>query len=239
MPDFQSQRRPEEREKNWASLWFPLFILIFLIGVPIVSAASLVFQLVIGNPPGEPITAAPLLDSDENEGQDDLAVVAGSTASVYLPLITTPILCDLSNEEQAVATLAMADVNQGRPTMSCDPILLQVARERAMDMAQRSYFGHTNPDGFGPNYLVKAAGYTLPSWYSNDADGNNIESIAAGYSTAESVWSAWLSSSGHRAHILAESAFWQSQTNYGIGYYYDPASPYRHYWVFLSAPPEE
>ena len=157
----------------------------------------------------------------------------------YLPLVVVPEAgCQLSAEAQAIADLATGHPDQGRPTMICDPILAQVAYERALDMGQRAYFSHTNPDGHGPNYLVEQAGYTLPDWYGQALDANNIESIAAGYGTPDAAWTGWLNSSGHRAHVLAESSFWQQQTHYGIGHAYVPGSPYGHYWVFLSAPPQ-
>lgn len=170
---------------------------------------------------------------------EEPAMTDALTETVYLPLIMRPALCDLNPQEQEIADLAAQHPDQGRASMSCDPILAQVARERALDMGIRHYFSHTNPDGFGPNYLVRQAGYGLPSWYGTANDANNIESIAAGYTTAAFAWAGWLNSSGHRAHVLAENAFWADQTNYGIGYAYVPNSPYRHYWVFISAPPEE
>lgn len=210
---------------------FLIATLFFLLSIVTTNAFSNLLTV------GEPPTALPTDPIELDEQEQPTTIDASSF--LYLPLVNTPNLCNLNTQEQAIAQLAMSDNNQGRPTMACDPILSQVARERAMDMAQRAYFGHTNPDGHGPNYLVRQAGYGLPTWYSNAQDGNNIESIAAGYTTADSVWSAWLASSGHRTHVLAESSFWQSQTQYGIGYYYDPSSPYTHYWVFLSAPPEE
>jgi len=105
-------------------------------------------------------------------------------------------------------------------------------------MGEQRYFSHTNLDGYGPNYLVRQAGYQLPSWWSSDPTANYIESIAAGYPTPETAWQAWLNSSGHRRHVLGENEFWAEQTNYGIGYAYVAGSPYRHYWVFITAPPE-
>lgn len=161
------------------------------------------------------------------------------TETVYLPLVTTPSLCDLNPQEQEIANLASQHPEQGRPFMNCDPILAQVARERALDMGTRNYFGHTDPDGFGPNYLVQQAGYVLPSWYTQGNDANNIESILANYTTAADTWAGWLNSAGPRAHVLGEIQFWADQTNYGIGYAYVPGSTYKHYWVFISAPPEE
>ena len=122
--------------------------------------------------------------------------------------------------------------------MRCHKILAQVAREHAEDMAARDYFNPVNPDGFGPNYLVEQAGYELPDWYSQALDANNIESIAAGYTTPEAAWNGWLASPGHRTHVLGEdSDFFADQTNYGIGYAFAPGSQYTHYLVFISAPP--
>ena len=158
---------------------------------------------------------------------------------VYLPLVVRPFACDLNPQEREIANLAINHPDQGRPFMNCNPILAQVARERALDMGTRNYFSHTNPDGFGPNYLVRQAGYALPTWYDVANDANNIESISGGYSTAATAWAGWLNSAGHRVHVLGQEEFWADQTNFGIGYAYVPNSTYRHYWVFISAPPEE
>ncbi len=138
-------------------------------------------------------------------------------------------------QEQALAELMVNAGSQHRPFMVMDPILAKVARERATDMARRHYFDHTNPDGHGVNYLVRKGGYVLPSNY--PSDGNNLESIAGGSSTASGTWSDWMGSSAHREHVLALNGFWASQTSYGVGYYEDPTSPYRFYWVVITAPP--
>lgn len=160
----------------------------------------------------------------------------------FLPLIVSPPSalagCGLNAEEQNVAALAMSHPDQGRVGMACNAILSRQARSKAVDMAARGYFSHVDPDGYGPNWHVRTAGYNLPSWYGSAPDANNIESIAAGYTTAEAAWDAWTSSAGHRPHVLGEPTFWSSQTNFGVGYYYDANSPYKHYWVFMSAPPE-
>ncbi len=156
----------------------------------------------------------------------------------YLPLILKPPACQQNSQELQIANYAINHPNQGRQTMTCHPILAQVARERALDLGSRNYFSHVNPDGHGPNFLVRQAGYQLPSWWSTDPSLNYIESIAGGYTTAESAWNAWLNSSGHRRHVLAENDFWAEQTNFGIGYAFVSDSKYGHYWIFLSAPPE-
>jgi uncharacterized protein YkwD len=180
------------------------------------------------------------VNSTVNPGENPQNQEAAETVKVYLPMVivSSANTCGMNDEEQAVFDLAAAHSNQGRPTVTCNTTLAQVARAKAQDMAERSYFGHVDPDGYGPNYHVTVAGYALPGYYSNANESNNIESIAAGYATAVSAWNGWLASPGHRTHVLAESSFWQDQTNIGIGYYHDPSSPYNHYWVFVSAPPE-
>lgn len=143
----------------------------------------------------------------------------------------------LSPEEAAIAGFMVNDPDQMRPAMQFDPILSQVARERAQDMAARNYFAHTNPDGFAANYLVWEAGYDLPAFWGNGVADNYIESIAAGYASAADTWVDWMNSAPHRTHILAQTAFYQDQTSYGVGYAYSANSTYHHYWVIITAPP--
>lgn len=150
-------------------------------------------------------------------------------------------VCNLNAQEQAVADYMAAHAEQGRVRLVCNPILAQVARSRAVDMGQRGYFSHVNPDGIGPNELVRRAGYVLPDWYGDSRDANNIESIAAGYPTAAAVWEAWMASPGHSRHILASEGgdpveFYAAQEAYGIGFWQSPQSPYEWFWVVISAP---
>ncbi len=145
---------------------------------------------------------------------------------------------EFSPEEQRLAQRLTGSQGQrrDRARMHADPILTAVARARAEDMAKRRYFAHVNPDGSGPNFLVRSAGYSLPSsWAGRSA--NFIESIGAGYSSAEQAWEGWMNSPSHRTHLLASSSFYRDQTNFGIGSYADPSSPYRRYWVIITAPP--
>ncbi len=169
---------------------------------------------------------------------EDVVGQSGSLAPVaYLPFAATSPTCALSSEEQALAGYMVEHPEQQRASLTCHPILAQVARERAEDMAQRHYFSHTNPDGFGPNYLVRQAGYVLPSYYGTEPTANNIESIAGGFSTAEAAWQCWMGSEPHRDQLLGLFPFFADQVEYGVGYAYDPASPYRHYWVVITAKP--
>ncbi|MFC1591472.1 CAP domain-containing protein [Thermodesulfobacteriota bacterium] len=186
------------------------------------------FAPAVGEPPDA--GAAGFADSDDAaacvQKIAEAGFVAGAAAS-----------CDPNAEEQDIADLAGRHPGQGRSTMTCNAILAQVARKRAQDMGERDYFSHTNPDGYGPNYLVTQAGYVLPDFYSTARDANNIESIASGYEQADDAWDAWLGSPLHRQHVLGEASFYADQIEYGIGYAYVPGSTYKHYWVFLSAQP--
>lgn len=140
-------------------------------------------------------------------------------------------------QEMGLAELIRTHPQQERRAFTYNPILARVARERAADMAARGYFGHTNPEGLGPNALVRWAGYVLPSYYGTEPSANNIESIAAGPTTAEGVFQLLLGSEAHRTHILGLHEFYAAQVEYGIGYVDAPGSKYEHYWVILTAQP--
>ncbi len=141
--------------------------------------------------------------------------------------------------ELEIANLAINHPDQGRSTMVYDPTLNLIARAKALDMARRGYFAHGDPDGYGPNKAVQLAGYGLPGWWGTALDSNYIESIAGGYASAQIAFDGWMNSSGHRRHLLAETEFYAGQTRYGVGYAELAGSPYRRYYVFLSAPPKE
>ena len=143
----------------------------------------------------------------------------------------------LNAQEQKIASLLTNAAGQQRPFVQVDPILSKVARARAADMARRHYFAHVNPDGHGPNYLVRQAGYPLPAGYDQSPSGNNIESCAAGDATPEAAWNGWMGSSPHKTHLLALNTFYVGQTSLGVGYCHDPHSDYQHYWVVITAPP--
>ncbi len=153
----------------------------------------------------------------------------------YEPVGAAASSCGLNAQERAFADRMSNHRDQGRASMTCNAILARVARARAADMAAREYFSHVNPDGHGPNYLVRQAGYRLPDFYDQRPSGNNIESLGAGFSTAADAWNGLMNSSGHRAHLLGENDFYAEQVEYGIGYVSDPDSPYRHYWVIITA----
>jgi hypothetical protein len=186
----------------------------------IISRALVLLLLLLG------VGSAPALGASPEE--------PSLTPQAYLPLISLPA-CNPKDQEQQMAALMISDPGQQRASLTCHPALAQVARERALDMVNRNYFSHTNPDGYGPNYLVTQAGYVLPSYYETHLTANNIESIAAGNPTASLTWAQWMSSSGHRRHLLGTVSFFAEQIEYGIGY--ANGGIYGHYWVVITAKP--
>lgn len=140
-------------------------------------------------------------------------------------------------EEIAMANLIRTNAGQQRIQMIYDPILNMVARAKAKDLIARRYVDHVDPDGYGPNKAAQLAGYVLPEFWGTANDSNYIESLTVGYTTAASAFANWMSSPGHKQHVLGEIGFYAGQTHYGVGYAYDANAPYRAYWVFVSAPP--
>lgn len=182
--------------------------------------------------------AGPL--SDVEASSDD----PQASSALYLPVVSSgsgllpELACEQTVEEAAIFAYMQQHPDQGRPNLNCNRILSQVARAHAVDMAERRYFDHVNPDGHGPNYLVREAGFRLPDWYPESRTANNIESIGGGFPTADDVWNAWIGAESHRSHILGTSAFFAEQLEVGVGYHYDPDSEFRTYWVVITAPTE-
>lgn len=198
--------------------WF--FMRISLIG-------SLIASFIIHPPYLHVVLAQDSSDSQNAQHQVYLPTIVKTEAPSYA----------LLPQESAVQSLFLTAEGQKHTTLKLNPLLSAQARQKAQDMANRGYFGHVDPDGRGPNVWVRDAGYVLPSYYSTARDGNNIESIGAGYAGAEQAWNAWMGSSGHRMHLLGDHQFYQEQIEYGIGYAYKANSPYGHYWVVLIAKP--
>jgi uncharacterized protein YkwD len=118
--------------------------------------------------------------------------------------------------------------------------LARVAEARAMDMAKRNYFAHVDPDGFGVNYHMNLAGYTLPEEWLKDKKANFFESISAGsISGIEAVTNLLVDvrtpSLGHRKHLLGLTDWDASLVDIGIGYVQSPGSTYETYACVIIA----
>jgi uncharacterized protein YkwD len=83
-------------------------------------------------------------------------------------------------------------VSVGCPALAWNADVAGVAQAHSVDMIQRDYFAHDNPDGQSPFDRLRSAGIDYRS---------AAENIAYGYPTGSSVLSAWLDSPGHRRNI--------------------------------------
>ncbi|KOU20399.1 RNA polymerase [Streptomyces sp. WM6372] len=116
-----------------------------------------------------------------------------------------------------VAGQVIALVNSERAAAGCgplkeDPQLRSAAQGHSDDMAARSFFDHTNPDGADPGKRTTAAGYRWSTYGEN---------IARGQQTAASVMDSWMKSPGHRANILNCSF-----KDIGVGIHSGPGGPW-------------
>ncbi|GAB4527415.1 MAG: hypothetical protein Tsb0020_44900 [Haliangiales bacterium] len=93
------------------------------------------------------------------------------------------------------------------PALSGHDQLDCAARLHSLDMYERDYFGHQNPDGQAPWDRMELAGY---SWR---AAGENI---AAGATTAEGAMDQWMRSDGHCANIMSPDF-----VHLGVGHHAD------------------
>jgi uncharacterized protein YkwD len=104
---------------------------------------------------------------------------------------------------------------QAAGALTMDPALQCAARMHSLDMVERAFFDHDNPDGDSPGDRVSEAGYM----------GRGAgENIAAGNSTPEETMQQWMESDGHCRNIMGDN-----YTLIGVGYY--EGGEYRHYWT--------
>lgn len=120
--------------------------------------------------------------------------------------------------------------------------LAKAAYDKAKDMAERNYFGHVDPDGYGMNYKINKAGFDLADYLMQSKKANNFESIAAGTDRntgkimiQQLIIDKGIPSLGHRKHLLGMTTFWAEAKYCGIGFYKKPGSKYTYYICVLIA----
>ncbi len=107
-------------------------------------------------------------------------------------------------------------------SLTMDPALRCAARVHSLDMDERGFFDHTNPDGESPWDRFDRAGY---SW---SAAGENI---ASGQTSPEQVVQGWMDSDGHCANIMNADF-----TELGVGYV--AGGDFGHLWTQTFARPQ-
>jgi hypothetical protein len=114
-----------------------------------------------------------------------LALTIGNTGTFSNTAAVLPgVLGNLTNVERSSAHLAILTEN---------PELDRVATLKAQDMAQKSYFSHTSPEGLTPWYWFDQVGYDYE--YAG-------ENLAIDFTDSHDVTNAWMNSPTHRANII-------------------------------------
>lgn len=146
-------------------------------------------------------------------------IITGSIAYPETNLEATSInptsILELTNQARASANL---------PILKMNTLLNSAAQAKARDMLENQYFAHTSPAGLTPWYWIKRSGYQYIK---------SAENLAVHYSQAEDVQAAWMTSLGHRSHILnpeytesgvgiAEGTFEKSPSIFVVQYFGRP-----------------
>lgn len=126
------------------------------------------------------------------------------------------------------------------PQLKWNFTLAKAAQAKALDMVERNYFAHVDPDGSGMNYKINAAGYQLRADWLSDYGSNFFESLAAGTATGKETIIMLLNDdgasdekAGHRRHLLAIDDFYSNCYDIGIGM--AKGGKYGYYWCVLIA----
>lgn len=104
--------------------------------------------------------------------------------SKFLAAIQSAFLVDLTNEDRQA---------EGAGKLVINDKLVLAAQLKANDMAEKSYFAHTSPEGLTPWHWFGEAKYDYI--YAG-------ENLAVNFNRSEDVERAWMNSPLHRANIL-------------------------------------
>lgn len=135
--------------------------------------------------------------------------------------LTNCTVADLSMDGEETAFLGL--INQyraqgGLSALGVSSNLNRAASWKAVDLATKNYFSHTDSLGRAPAQLAIDCGYPVGSG----------ENLAAGTvrDTAQEAFDAWKASSGHNANML--TSYYQQ---IGIARYFSSTATYGWYWV--------
>lgn len=152
------------------------------------------------------------------------------------------LLNDIRKNPKSYSRIVGVDLSgiQSRDALIWNDTLAKVAKAKAEDMVRRNYFNHVDPDGYGINYKINAAGYKLPeNWYS-PISKNYFESLAAGKEDGEQSIIQLINdggenndNAGHRQHLLGIDNFWGNCTDIGIGT--AKGGTFGYYWCVIIA----
>lgn len=104
--------------------------------------------------------------------------------SSNIAAVVSAILVELANGDRSAT---------GLQELAMNPTLVAVAQAKANDMAEKSYFAHTSPEGIEPWHWFETVGYSY---------AHAGENLAINFSDSADVEHAWMNSPAHRDNIL-------------------------------------
>lgn len=144
-----------------------------------------------------------------------ILIIPPQGSGIVVPSSIVSQVLELVNQERSRKGLAPLKLN---------PQLTQSAQMHSQDMANHNFMGHNGSDGSSPFERMRHAGYQFLA---------ASENVAAGYATPEAVMDGWMNeapdASGHRGH--RENILSPNYHEIGIGYAFQQATQYRHYWT--------
>ena len=123
----------------------------------------------------------------------------------------------LNQENEVVWIVNDYRVSIGLNALVSTTALSDVARAHSLHMVIHDFFAHQNPEGDSPGQRILKGGIL---W---SMAGENL---AAGYSSPETAFDAWMNSPGHKENI--ERVEWVFT---GVGVWVDPSSAYGTYFT--------
>jgi uncharacterized protein YkwD len=147
------------------------------------------------------------------------------------PTATSYPDCDFSGNsdfESVLLTLINDERDsEGLPALNHEVRLRDAARAHSTDMACNGIFSHTGSDGSTVEERVTAQGYewilVAENIFGSGDTSDKVPQLAFNW---------WMASSSQRANLLSDTL-----TEIGIGYIYEPSSPYGGYFTAVFAQP--
>lgn len=131
--------------------------------------------------------------------EEGVAVLLVATLLVTAFSLSGKLIVDHTTLPASVESLVLVDLtNKDRDEnnlkkLALNDTLVEAATLKAQDMAEKSYFAHTSPEGVTPWHWFNEAGYNF--LYAG-------ENLAVNYDESIDVDNAWMNSPSHRANIL-------------------------------------
>lgn len=113
--------------------------------------------------------------------------------------------------------------------LALDLSLAAAARAHSLDMIQREFFDHVNPDGLNPTQRARAAGYA----------GVAGEAIGSAHNSLDALYEAWMDTPENRVNILSLFTSFTDSFHYdqlGLGFATDQVGAEDHFTAMFGDP---